>query len=568
MAFKSDDKKISGVLSNRVYLIPRNQRRYVWTSDNWKDIMEDLEFTFINPSRPHFMGSIVLERVKNEDKGDGIEVFSIIDGQQRITTFLLFLATIMFLFKERSEKSNFEGLKSYLITHNLSNKAFCKLSTERYPSLEIFVRNVCDWTKSYDTLSKLIGESSTVSKQNDEIYNAVRYFYDKLKICSTDEVEKYRNALLSTNIVEIIATSEEDAYTIFEILNARGQILEDYELIKNYIMRYFEPSNSVDTAKALWNTEIIQPLGGNVTQFIKHYVTHRFAKSGNGHNFNYDVIKRETEKHQVVILLEDLCRKASYYKIIIDPKIGTDGNCSANEYSVYSFMKSNRGVLFRPMFMSLLHRYKTGEMSQEIYEGILVFIKHFFICYNLLGRLTSNKLTDTVQGSAKSLEEEYKPEVLNNFVNGLIRRLPTLEEFTKSFLSIGWSKINEFHKDISQKHRAQIALETLEAIESESWNIEPYTIEHLNPDSADRKNANIGNLVLLEQQLNSSNADKTFAEKVDSYQDSRYKTTRNVYRRYHDDPASFNIESRAKAMAKVIYTHMDSQRNALLSLLK
>lgn len=567
MAFKSEDKKISGLLDKRVvYLIPRNQRRYVWTTDNWKDVLEDLDFSIKNPSRPHFMGSIVLE--KKDDDNNGVEVYSIIDGQQRITTILLFIATIMYLFKERSEQANFEGLKNYLITHNLSNKESCKLLTERYPSLEQFISNVCDWEKKYDSISKLIGESSTANKQNNDIFDAVRYFYDNLKSCTTEEIENYRNALLKTNIVEIIATSEEDAYTIFEILNARGQILEDYELIKNYIMRYYEPSNSVDTAKTLWENEIIQPLGDNVSQFIKHYVTHRYAKSGNGHNFNYDVIKKETDKQEVASLLQDLCRKSSYYKIIIDPKTGDEGNCSECEYNVYSFMKSNRGVLFRPMFLSLIHRYKTGEISQNVYESILVFIKHFFICYNLLGRLTSNKLTDIVQSSAKSLEEGYSPDILKNFVNGLIRRLPTFDEFKKSFQSIGWSKINEFHKDSSQKHRAQVALETLEAIETESWHIEPYTIEHLHPDSADRKNANIGNLTLLESRVNENNGGKPFASKVDSYQDSRYKITRNVYRNYHENPSAFNIDTRSELMAKKIYNHIESIKNSLLQLLR
>ena len=137
----------------------------------------------------------------------------------------------------------------------------------------------------------------------------------------------------------------------------------------------------------------------------------------------------------------------------------------------------------------------------------------------------------------------------------------------KSFQSIGWSKINEYHKDSSQKHRAQIALETLEAIETGSWNIVPYTIEHLHPDSADRKNANIGNLALLEASINKINAAKEFASKVDSYQDSRYKTTRNIYKRYHENPASFRIESRTDAMAQKIYHYIESQERSLLQLL-
>lgn len=336
MAFNTDDKKIMGILEKRVYQIPRNQRRYVWKEDNWKDLLEDLEFSIVDSKRAHFMGSIVLEKKDNEDKGEGVEVYSIIDGQQRITTFLLLLSSIMCIFKERSLQASFEGLKSYLITKNLDNQEYCKLSTDYYPSLETFIHNVCNWEKTYNSISKLIAESSTASKQNKAIFDAVRFFYNKLSELETTEVEDFRNALLRTSVVEIIATSEEDAYTIFEILNARGQILDDYELIKNFIMRYYEPSDDVDKAKARWDTEIVQPLGDNVAQFIRHYVTHRYAKSGNSHNFNYDVLKSETNKHEVISLLDDLCRKASYYKIISDPKTGEDGNCSEAEYSRYS----------------------------------------------------------------------------------------------------------------------------------------------------------------------------------------------------------------------------------------
>lgn len=567
MAFNTDDKKISGVLEKRVYLIPRNQRRYVWKEDNWKDLLEDLEFSIIDSKRAHFMGSIVLEKKDSDDKGEGVEVYSIIDGQQRITTFLLLLSSIMYIFKERSLQASFEGLKSYLITKNLVNKEYCKLSTEHYPSLEIFIHNVCDWDKSYSSITRLIAESSNASKQNKDIFDAVHYFYNRLSKLTTSEVEGYRNALLRTSVVEIIATSEEDAYTIFEILNARGQILEDYELIKNFIMRYYEPSNDVDKAKERWENEIIRPLGDNVAQFIRHYVTHRYAKSGNGHNFNYDVLKSEIRKHEVIELLDDLCRKASYYKIVSDPKVGDEGNCSKNEYSVYSFMKSNRGVLFRPMFLSLIQRYKTGEISDDVYFGTLEFIKYFFICYNLLGRLTSNKLSDTVQGAAKAISDDYKTDTLKKFVNGLSRRLPTQEEFTKSFQNIGWSKINEYHKDTNQKRRAQIALETLESIETNSWNIASYTIEHLHPDSADRKNANIGNLILLEEEANGRNGNKTFKEKVVSYQDSGFKTARNVYKRYHENPDSFDIDVRARKMAEVIYKYIKDKETSLLALL-
>lgn len=566
MSFSTDSKKIGRLLDKRVCVIPRNQRQYVWNQNNWNDLLEDLQFTVLNANRPHFIGSVVLKKETVIKRGNGVDVFSVIDGQQRITTILLLLSSIMRLFKERGEKQEHEGLKSYLITNDLSNKAYCKLEAEQYPSLDFFIRNVCDWEKDYKDLDQLIAESSTALKKDNALFDAVRFFYSKLSSKETRYIESIRDALLDTSVVEIIATSDEDAYTIFEILNARGQILEDYELIKNYIMRYYEPSDDVDKAKVRWETEIIQTLGGQVSQFIKHYVTHRYAVSGNSHNFNYNTIKDRNSKYQVIDLLDDLCRKASYYQIIADPRIGENANCSDCEYHVYSFMKSKRGVLFRPVFLSLLHRKETKEIDITVYEGLLEFIKLYFICYNLLGRLTSNKLTDTVQNAARSIEDSYSPEVLKDFVEGLVRRLPTKEEFWKLFQSIAWSNNSEFNHDPGQKKRAQIALETLEAIESGSWVIGKSSIEHLHPDSADRINANIGNLVLLEPNLNEKNADKPFEEKVGSYYDSQFKTARNVYKRYHETPNSFSIDKRARAMSERIYSKIDESKEALIKL--
>ena len=567
MAFKTEDKKIAGLLDKRVYLIPRNQRHYVWTDENWKDLLEDLSFSITNASRPHFLGSIVLEKKGDNEKGAGVEIFSIIDGQQRITTILLFLSVVMLLFKEHDEKEKYEGLKSYLLTTNLSNQTFIKLETDQYPYLDGFIRRICGSDYTYSNLPQLIVASSSAQTKGGVLFKAIQYFYAALSIKSIEEVEKFRDALLNTNVVEIIATSEEDAYTIFEILNARGQILEDYELIKNYIMRYYEPQNDIDKAKIRWENEIVNMLGSYLSLFIKHYVTHRYAKSGNAHNFNYSVIKGENPKNKVVALLDDLCRKASYYQIIADPRNGDNGNCSECEYRVFSFMKTNRGVLFRPVFLSLLHRKELGDLSTSLYERILEFIKLYFICYTLLGRETSNKLADTVQSTAKKLEDAFSLEILKDFVGGLIRRLPTQAEFVNTFKQIGWSKINGFYKDSMQKKRVQVALSTLEAIETGIWETGEYTIEHLNPDSDSRENANIGNLVLLESNFNESNKDKPFAEKVETYVKSRFITTRNVYWRYKDTPSLFKIETRAKLMAERIYKELENVQQKLVSLL-
>lgn len=38
MSFKAEQRDIDYLLSNKLYEIPRNQRRYVWNKDNWEDL--------------------------------------------------------------------------------------------------------------------------------------------------------------------------------------------------------------------------------------------------------------------------------------------------------------------------------------------------------------------------------------------------------------------------------------------------------------------------------------------------------------------------------------------------
>lgn len=44
MAFDASQQQISFLLGKKIYSIPRNQRKYVWGIDNWKNLLEDLDF--------------------------------------------------------------------------------------------------------------------------------------------------------------------------------------------------------------------------------------------------------------------------------------------------------------------------------------------------------------------------------------------------------------------------------------------------------------------------------------------------------------------------------------------
>jgi len=78
------------------YEVPLFQRQYVWNfEDHWQPLWEDIERKFVqrlngSPSTPHFLGAMVLDQ--RRVYGNAVPVQLVIDGQQRLTTFQIFLS--------------------------------------------------------------------------------------------------------------------------------------------------------------------------------------------------------------------------------------------------------------------------------------------------------------------------------------------------------------------------------------------------------------------------------------------------------------------------------------------
>lgn len=560
MAFQARQQQISFLLGKKVYYIPRNQRKYVWGIENWKNLLEDLDF-LQGTGKDHFLGSIVLNTLPNRNNDD-IEYYEIVDGQQRITTIILILIVITQIFKERGEEHLFHGLLSYIQTTNINNQVSSTLHTDIHTCIMNLVSHVTNRETSCNTMQLLITNCITNKQQDTVIENCLKYFYNILSTRNTNEVASFRNSLISANYVNIEATGE-DAYTVFEILNARGIDLENHELLKNYILRYTVPVNNIDIARQEWREEIENRLGKNLTSFLKHYVAHRYGVAGTTKNRAvYDEIKKNTNVAEVNKLFDDLKLKAKYYQQIV-----CESNIHGEQISeidrIFRFMQSNRSLLFRPIYLSLLHQTELGKISEENLIKVLKCIQFFFVCYNLISKETSNKISEGIQKYAFQIENHYNYDVLKNFLLHLKNRMPTKDEFRKTFNLIGYSNHSEYYRDKKNKQRAELALNILEQIKSGCTEVQPFTIEHILPDSQNRGNAAIGNLIPLEENLNCLCDSKTLNEKIPIYDSSNFSTARNVANRYRENIANFNIDSRGKAMADELYDEINRIVNAI-----
>ena len=90
MSFSSHKQSINDILSrNCAYIIPLNQRKYVWDESEWNELFEDLFLIEQKDDYAHFLGSFVFSKIKNKNK------FEVIDGQQRLITISIILCCLI-----------------------------------------------------------------------------------------------------------------------------------------------------------------------------------------------------------------------------------------------------------------------------------------------------------------------------------------------------------------------------------------------------------------------------------------------------------------------------------------
>lgn len=555
MAFEAKDYAISDILNKSVFDIPRNQRRYVWKKPHWQDLYEDIVFS-ITETKPHFVGSIVLE---GEGKKDGLSYYTIIDGQQRLTTITIVLLAIMKHFHENDMTDDFLGTISYLQSKNNSNQDITILNSEYHVSLSSLIRNMIALKDKSLSMASFV-EANTLSKTKDKcIGDALRFFYSAIRndVQQVDNVQKrlreIRNAVLDMTAVKIVSSSEEDSYTIFEILNARGQELAAHELLKNYIMRYIQPTERRDDAKMMWE-DMERAAGSSMDKFIKHYATHRFGDTRDKYNSPYQAIQKATHGQNIGELFDDIKLKSEYYSKIIHPDKGEDGNCDEIEYAIFDFFRTKRFEQFRPVLLSLIHQRSLGKLSSQKYELTLKYIYNFFVCYTIIGEEKSNKLEDVVFKYARMLEDSYSDELLQEFANNLKRKIPSYEWFLNAFKNVGWSNHYDLYKGEKNKTRVQIILEVIELFVSQAHNAHDFTVEHILPDSDGITNAQIGNLIPLEDALNRSCANKSLTDKCGFYEKSSFTSARGIATRFREKP--FDPSKRTEYLAKLMYNNI------------
>ncbi len=271
------------------FLIPEYQRSYVWDTDNITELVEDLTYACDNkPENDYFLGSLVLKRTETEEFPE----YEVLDGQQRLTTFLIMMAVARDLVSNDKSKSTIHE-KIYQEEDPLESIPERTRVTYRIrDKVEDFIRDyliVKDGTLKFDELQELV-KSDNVSLSN--MANAVLILHELLQ--EKNNLFDYIKFVFNNALFIYVSTSNtEDAFRMFTILNDRGIPLTSADILKSQNIGELSNETEIKKYALLW--EEIEGKHGDrfdrFLQFIRTILVKDKARAGLLDEFNEKVYK-------------------------------------------------------------------------------------------------------------------------------------------------------------------------------------------------------------------------------------------------------------------------------------
>lgn len=502
----------------KIFKIPLYQRTYNWKKSQCTALFKDI-CSISKKDANHFIGSIVF----TEDVSlPEYNVYSVIDGQQRLTTIMLLLKALMDLSVDEDFKE--EILESYLINKRIKEEYKIKLQLQKD-----------DFNSYYnllnDNLDKIKG--SQVS-QNYEL------FKDLISKTSLTHEEILRN-IKRLNIVYVkILKDDENPQLIFESMNSTGLDLTQSDLIRNFLLMglslqdqdYFYNKYWLEIENLLTNDKI--------SDFIRDYLTLKTGKIPNKGNV-YNAFKDffyNLKGQPIEFLFKELLTYAKYYSWFIFSNIDDEEIKS----KLLNLVHLKSTVVY-PFLLYLFYKYYNEESitKDELIKTIDIILS--YLVRRGLCAMPTNALNKVFMTLAKDTENNIKGSISEVVANKLISKYGKSIFPNDTILEESLKNTNTY-----KLPSLKLVLEEIEFYKNkERVDLNNATVEHIMPQTLTPKWKkelgknfefvhekyldNIGNLTL--SGYNSELSNSSFEEKSKIYSDSNISITRSIPKNYN-----------------------------------
>lgn len=199
------------------YVVPIYQRNFAWGEEQIFRLLQDICESIESNEQQYYIGSLVVIRRKNGE-------YEVIDGQQRLTTL---------------------ALLSYVLHFNIRTK----LHYDSRPEVETFLESIA--------ASQLItNKNSSVS----HYLNAIKLLKEGIdKLEHEAECENFRETFSEfvrnhVCIVREVMPPDTDVASYFEIMNNRGEQLQEHEIVKGLLLEKIKNDPSLSqVCSTIWD---------------------------------------------------------------------------------------------------------------------------------------------------------------------------------------------------------------------------------------------------------------------------------------------------------------------------
>ena len=551
--------KLGSFLGNEKLFIPEYQRGYSWEETQLDDFWIDLIEIYQEKTRDeHFLGQVVIHKNKEDGKR------YIIDGQQRISTTIILLDILRTKFKEIADSTNNNDANDD--AEDINTKYIGRVSEskkEQYLSMggvdkEFFINYI--QARGPIDYSDRKFEKKRLRPSNYNIFYASKFFEDKVSKFITKkspneyiELNKLYQCLINQFILMTVETDDiNEAYIIFESLNARGKALETADLLKNHILRVAQ--SDLSSATETWNTIIDNLDNIDPTKFIRYYwnSTNRFAREKDLFKALRKDIKTQSDVNTLLANLRFLSKVCA---AILHPEDNKDFDLTELNERLIEMQKLDASSYIPVIFALRLQNYSEEDIN-EVLKAIETLVVRNFVVSGLVANKYELEFAQIAKSiSDKSWSPHNNPPTKDDILKKLYSLMVSDEEFINNFKVFN-SKKNAVIRYLLRKINNYDISETKIVDDSNRVHVEHILPNKINEDWINFNDEDhetylwrLGNLTLLGQEYNNRAKNKGFDKKKEIYKKSEIKMTRDLVS--IDDWTTFTIVKRQEDFAEI-----------------
>ncbi len=527
---ESEDSYLQDILKDKLYYqIPIYQRPYQWTEENCEKLLDDLFFNYEDDREgDYFCGSLVL--VKSDPRSK-TEIYDIVDGQQRLSTFILLAKVLATLYSERLDptksKSQEYLQESWSDRHEHKGKKKKKrLDFDLVGSSA--KKDFQDALDFFDDLDASKGENSksngSSKSKNNYLKNAIclKDYLEKKEIEDIDDFIEW----LYSNVVFITITcpDADKALRIFNVLNARGLALNATDIFKGELLKKLTEEKEQEELATRWEDLYQKCLdnGFAMETLFSQYLVYLEPKTS----------REKMEKRLVTWFknlnktpLEYLDGVEDFYNAYVEVLEMPDRYAHLLSYKEDNYWR----VI---LCASLLHRYNESEI--ETLKKLLVkfYYQHWVArtkqsqieqtCCNMIKALKEKKSMEHILSIARTNLALYS--VMQHFKENLgdshvYKKQPTKNPYLKPILIL----VEYFISDDPRPKRIEKNDFHVEHILPQKPDPSSQWVKDFSEEERELYTHSLANLTLLGGKKNTQASNKDFKEKKEIYMGNAVK---------------------------------------------